>query len=336
VNLITNGTFDSTTTGWTPGGANTLSVVSQRCRSVSSVADGAWFHQSFQAIAGETYIITYETFSDGTSLVAYPNIGTGAGSGDLYDGSTKGFVFGTNTFTWRAASTATVFLWFYAGSSKPINNYILIDNVSITIQRNGPTGVQFGSSVGELNGIFSLVCGQTGNTAATAQDEQWFSEDRGENWGFETDGNIGARCNASPLVKHNGKLFLIGGGAYDDILANRTEFNDVWMSDDGYRWNQVLANGHGQFPTGTWPMVFSFKGKLWISTRYNKATDSNIESTYCSSDDGATWQPARLELPPSHADGYCVTPDGVLVATGNWALSNGAPANISSPTWFFR
>ena len=131
--LVTNGGFDSGTTGWTAGPNNTLTNDAGRGKSVSSIANGAFFGQTFSVTAGVTYKIQWSGISDGTSVVPAALIGTTLGSSDRRtEAQTGGYAFGTNrTFYYLATATETLWLWFYGNSGQPIGNYILIDNVSI-------------------------------------------------------------------------------------------------------------------------------------------------------------------------------------------------------------
>ena len=127
--LITNGDFSNGTTGWTTNANNTLSVVSGVAKCVSSVANGAFFGQSFSVVAGKTYKFTYTAISDGTSLPPEAYLSTVLGSSDRLANS-GGFAFGNRQFVYYSQYTETIWIWFWGGGSKPVGNYILIDNVS--------------------------------------------------------------------------------------------------------------------------------------------------------------------------------------------------------------
>lgn len=133
--LMTNGGFSSGTTGWTAGNANnTLSNDAGRGKCVSSVANGAFFGQSFSAVAGTTYKFVWSGISDGTSVAPAAVLGTAplGTSNRLTETQTGGYGFGTNrTFYYTATATETLWFWFYGGAAAPAGNYILIDNVSV-------------------------------------------------------------------------------------------------------------------------------------------------------------------------------------------------------------
>lgn len=130
-NIITNGDGTSTV-GWTVNPAsNTLSIDSGRLKCVSSIADGAYFGQSFSVEAGKTYQIQVTSINDGTSKTVRTYLGTVNGSGDIFSGP-DGFIFGTTLFYYTATVSRTIWLWFY-GSSGGNGTYILVDDVSVRL-----------------------------------------------------------------------------------------------------------------------------------------------------------------------------------------------------------
>jgi hypothetical protein len=91
--LVTNGTFDTDTTGWTATNATT-SVISGVAR-VTATVDFGRISQSCTTVVGKTYRVTaYEL--DGTS-VGQVLVGTSAGSGGLGSGTALTFVATTTT-----------------------------------------------------------------------------------------------------------------------------------------------------------------------------------------------------------------------------------------------
>jgi len=133
------------------------------------------------------------------------------------------------------------------------------------------------------------------------------------------------------LPLHDGKLWVVSGGKYDNDPGNRVYYNDVW-SFDGTTWTEVLANGHTQWDGRHYPNVFSFDGWLYISRGYNA---ENRSDTFRSRD-GVTWFAANLPLLiASHADGCGVGSAGVLFASGNGYLF-GTPVNTDSPSFYLE
>jgi hypothetical protein len=116
--LITNGTFDVNTTGWTASNT-TLSVVGGAMRVENT---GALFGFAYQAIActpGVSYTVT-NTFGGNNNASKAVTVASFIG-GSTFSSST-----GSLTFT---ASAATMYVHLYAGSNV-LGNYNEYDNVS--------------------------------------------------------------------------------------------------------------------------------------------------------------------------------------------------------------
>jgi len=194
------------------------------------------------------------------------------------------------------------------------------------------------SAGGVLNGVLYRAGGlnSPGGTpnlvVANNVNSVWRSTDNGVTWT-----NIGNAPWPAGLIQdrmplHNGKLWRIGGGVYDNDPNLRTFDNAVW-SFDGTAWTEVSPNGAAPWVGRFYANVFEFGGWLWIS-RGRTALD-NLTDTWRSRD-GITW--IETDLGPitdkaSHADGLGVHSTGFLVASGNGYL-DGTPANTDSPSFF--
>lgn len=189
---------------------------------------------------------------------------------------------------------------------------------------------------GVLNGVLYLIGGQSDLTAATATNVVWRSLDDGVTWTSMGEAPWSPRFGPDQLVEHDGKLWLLGGGRYDNTPANRVFYNDVWAF-DGRKWEQILANGHNHFPQRAYHNCFKYDGWIYIvrgSTRINGVLLNNSRLSHRSRD-GVKWESVYLGLIASHADGIAVHSTGWLVASGNGYLE-GSPANTDSPSYFFQ
>ena len=160
----------------------------------------------------------------------------------------------------------------------------------------------------------------------------WRSIDNGANWTNLGNAPWPVGCTQDRLPLHNGLLWRLGGGTYDNDGSLRTYDNSVW-SFDGTTWTQVLANGLAPWAPRTFASAFSFAGWLWLVRGANAS--GNLGDSWRSRD-GITW--IETELPgittvPSHADGLGVHATGFLVASGNGYFS-GSPTNADSPSFF--
>jgi hypothetical protein len=74
--LVTNGTFDSDTTGWTAGGSATLSVVSNKLRVTNGAASYGYAYQAVSTVVGRIYTVSIDVTagtSEGFVRVATPS-----------------------------------------------------------------------------------------------------------------------------------------------------------------------------------------------------------------------------------------------------------------------
>lgn len=128
-NLVTNGTFDSGTTGWTATNSN-LSVVNGKLRITNSTA-GTYgdASQLVPVVAGKTYTFNIET-TDGTGDLYWLVSGQGVNSG-YFNGST------TDSYTFTPTSSGNVQIIArvteLGSSNVPVHSgdYADIDNVRI-------------------------------------------------------------------------------------------------------------------------------------------------------------------------------------------------------------
>ena len=129
VELISNGTFSSATTGWTAINAS-LSISSGQLVITGDGSGGSGASQSFTTVAGKKYILKYDAFA-GTISAGQIRIGTASNSFNItYDNS----VSETNNkdIVFTATSTTTyVTLGLNAGVAT--SGSFKYDNVSVTL-----------------------------------------------------------------------------------------------------------------------------------------------------------------------------------------------------------
>lgn len=206
---------------------------------------------------------------------------------------------------------------------------------------NGSTWTKVNSTATAYDGTFLMAAGTLGGnlylvggctTLNTADHKRvvYKSTDNGATWTSLGNAPWSSRVCNDRLVEHDGKLWLIGGGVYDDTLG-RQYFNDVW-SFDGTTWTQVLANGHSQWSGRFYANTFSLGGWLYISRGIGTGA-VNLSDTFRSRD-GVTWFPVDVTLIASHADALATHATGALIGPGNGFLSNNV--NTNSPTYLLR
>lgn len=167
---------------------------------------------------------------------------------------------------------------------------------------------------GSYDGDLYVMGGQTDlNDPSTCLADVWRSEDGGVTWVQLDDAPWSPRGMAYNLVEHDGKLWVMGGGTYDD--APRTFFNDVW-SFDGTTWVEVSPDGAAPWLAREYHNTYAAEGELWVSSGYG--SDGANHNDFWHSPDGVEWTPlVDTPMAPGHADGIAVTPHGVVHASGN-------------------
>lgn len=101
---------------------------------------------------------------------------------------------------------------------------------------------------------------------------------------------------------YDGKLWMAGG---QDLLGDPTAFayhNDVWVTEDGVTWTQVVADGPASDTRwagcGVLDGLVEFRGELWLvgCAQYNETLGPTLRNEVWSTTDGATW--TRHAEPP--------------------------------------
>lgn len=187
-------------------------------------------------------------------------------------------------------------------------------------------------SAGSIDGKIYLAGGHTALTAASAQKKVYKSTDNGVTWTQLSDAPWESRYCLDRMPSWNGKLWVVGGGKYDNDPAQRVYYNDVWSFDPTTEtWTEVLADGLAPWRGRTYANVFVFDGWLYVSR--GTSAIGNLADTWRTLD-GINWlQVDWSDLPESHADALGVTDDGILIGAGNHYLS-GTPSNTDSPSYF--
>ena len=123
--LVTNGTFDTDTTGWAAGGSATISVVSNKIRVTNGAAAYGYAYQSVSTVVGRIYTLNIDVAA-GTAD-GFVRVGTSVGGNEIYNGFDVNI--GNHTVNFVATTTTT---WLRIGCSTNVaSEYCDFDNVSV-------------------------------------------------------------------------------------------------------------------------------------------------------------------------------------------------------------
>lgn len=133
LDLITNGHFDTDTSGWTAVGGAVLSVVGtdegNRLRLESNGPASPYAYQQITTVIGETYKVTYDGYYDTVNYKL--SVGTTQGGTELTD-TAGGFAVDTHTtLTFAATSTTTYISLYLLGAGE--FSYAEFDNISVSL-----------------------------------------------------------------------------------------------------------------------------------------------------------------------------------------------------------
>ena len=129
--LVTNGTFDVDTSGWTAINGATLSVSAGVLRVTNTGTPGAGVRQAITTVAEETYTLSFDHVAQANTGGTLFRLGTTAGGNDIAEVD-MGDVVGTHSYTFTAQTTTT-YLEVVDSPSALVNETFDIDNVSLRL-----------------------------------------------------------------------------------------------------------------------------------------------------------------------------------------------------------
>jgi len=249
VELVTNGTFDTDTTGWTAGNNATLAIDTARLKITSDSGGNGYAYQGIATKIGSQYRVSFD-YTTGTGALALIWIGTSAGLGDVLqrgDFSTSG----NYTVPFTATSTTS---YIRIGANVPTGGLTyFFDNVSVTKLDPG-TKPPFTPSIGSdgsvtFDGVTKINTPNyfylpTGNT-----------EDRGRGRGLFGGGVEGA--NAANTIQY---INIQSSG-------NAIDFGDLTQARHGI--SACSSATRGVFGGGIGPTVSNVIDYVSIQTQGN-------------------------------------------------------------------
>ena len=188
------------------------------------------------------------------------------------------------------------------------------------ISTTAPTRTRVLSMVFSYRGALYIAGGQRSiDDVGSAVSTVFRSTDGGVTWTSLGDAPWAPRGMVlGQLPELDGKIHLVGGGAYDQDATKGTYYNDVW-SFDGDTWTRVLANGHGQFAPARYQSIVKSGARLWIfnGARGVECDECEQASAYTTTD-GKRWSAIGIDLPwgATHAQAALAVDDGILLTHG--------------------
>lgn len=222
-----------------------------------------------------------------------------------YQGTTYAYVIGSDIFNGGGAGTSDV--W----RSSDMSTWTRVTNTAAW----GPRVLHMSASYA---GALYVMGGQTSATdVSTSKKDVWRSTDGGATWTQLADAGWSNRGLVYNPCEFNGKLWVCGGGKYDDAVpANSTFLHDVW-SYDGSNWTQVTAAAAWQ--ARHYNSTFAYRGSLWVCNGWNGST--NIGDAWWSPD-GSEWIQSTAQWPQSHADAFANDGVNLWMSAGNHMQTN--------------
>jgi len=133
LDLVTNGHFDTDTSGWTAAGGAVLSLTStdegNRLRLESNGPTSPYAYQQISTVIGETYTVTYDGYYDTVNYKL--SVGTTQGGTELTDSPGGLAVDSHTTLTFFATSTTTYLSLYLLGAGE--FSYAEFDNISVSL-----------------------------------------------------------------------------------------------------------------------------------------------------------------------------------------------------------
>ncbi len=176
-------------------------------------------------------------------------------------------------------------------------------------------------------GVLYCFGGQTDLADATTVRTSCFkSIDQGVTWTAIASMPLAVGIVMSPLPFHDGKLWVIGGGAYDQDAIDFVYRNSVMAFDTvAETWTTVSADGVAPWVPRIYPTTKAFEGKLWVINGGNVINYGDVWS----SSDGVTWTEQTITpWRTSHADGAAVLADRIVIGPGNGDVGQPSGAGV--------
>lgn len=142
------------------------------------------------------------------------------------------------------------------------------------------------------------------------KNDVWCSSD-GQEWELVTNSAAWSARALHQAVVFRDKIWILGGGNYSPTLQAH---NDVWCSEDGINWIQVLE--HAPWKPRIWFSVVVYRDRIWVLGGHSGENQRVADVWY--SKDGKTWSELKSNVTWSarHEHSAFVFQDKIWVAGG--------------------
>ena len=255
-NLVTNGTFDSDTSGWTPRSGATLSVDSNRMK-VHGVSTGyPYAYTSITTVIGKTYTVSCDIDMGNASTFEIQLGATGAGTDVARSGNFS--TTGIKHYTFKATTTTTYVT--VKSNDNGTGFYFFADDIKV--YETAPNLVTTLANGGTYTYDTLTIAGVSITSAITDGSD------------FAGVVSNGISCDAGDTYSVNLDISLNSGSAPEVMLVSNTSGGGTLRS------NVVeLTNGHNSFTLTT---TSSGTGYLQIRNTNGESSDFSISNLHLS------------------------------------------------------
>ncbi len=148
--------------------------------------------------------------------------------------------------------------------------------------------------------------------AKSLKNDVWSSQD-GKNWTLVTDDAGWAPRAYHGAVVFDNKMWVFGGGNY---VPDYAEHNDVWSSEDGIHWTQVVRAA--PWRSRLWFSAAVYRDRMWLLGGWHDNPSTNLGDVWHSLD-GKDWKLLETgnSWKPRHEHSAFVFQDKLWVAGGH-------------------
>ena len=258
-NLVSNGHFDTNTTGWTAGNSGTLSVDSGRLKVTNGTSSAGYAYQEITVVIGQRYTVNLEGIT-GTSA-SNIRIGTAANS------ASYGNKIGSGLANISLTATSTSLYVTLKPNSNTNGNNAFFDNIEVK-QEDAPRDYSADIRGSGTNKTVQATLGTGGvgynipsyyGSAINANDNNCGYAFSGADSAFVCPGDFTVELWLDPVVatQPQGNPRILGqtnnsGGKWDIYIDQNTSTNRIYTMGGSVSITGGNGSSYGNFVPGQW------------------------------------------------------------------------------------